>query len=235
MSGSSDESSSGFPEQIPAPAKLDPRRPGSTGQRRVVVATGNAHKLAEIAAILAEVGLTGIDLVSMRELGVPEPVEDGATFEANALIKARACAQATGLPAIADDSGIEVDALDGAPGVHSARYAGTHGDDAANNARLLDELAEVPDGRRTARFVCVAAFVTPQGLERTERGAMEGRVLRAPRGERGFGYDPLFVADATPDGRSTAELTAAEKDRISHRGAAFRALVGPLQQLRAGQ
>jgi XTP/dITP diphosphohydrolase len=208
---------------------------GGTGQRRIVVATGNAHKLDEIRAILAARGLVRVELVSMREFDLDSPVEDGATFEANALIKARACAQATGLPALADDSGLVVDALAGAPGVHSARYAGEPSDDAANNAKLVAELAGVPVEQRTARFVCAAALVSPLGLEQTVRGTMEGHVVDEPRGGHGFGYDPHFVASATGDGRTTAELEPAEKDAISHRGAAFRRLVPHIQQLVAGR
>jgi XTP/dITP diphosphohydrolase len=190
---------------------------------RLVVATGNRHKLGEIQAILAAHDLA-IDLVSMTDLGVPSPVEDGETFEANALIKARACVEATGLPALADDSGLEVDALDGDPGVRSARYAGEDGDDAANNAKLVAALSDVPEPRRTARFVCAAALVAPDGTEVVRRGTMEGRVVDPARGEHGFGYDPHFVADATADGRTNGELSPAEKDAISHRGAAFRAI-----------
>lgn len=195
---------------------------------RVVVATGNQHKLGEIRAIL-----TGLDvaLVSMRELGVPEPVEDGDTFEANALIKARACAAATGLPALADDSGLEVDALDGAPGVYSARYAGMPGDDGANNRKLLAALADVPAERRTGRFVCAAAVALPDGREHVVRGTMEGRLVTASRGAAGFGYDPLFVSDAAGDGRTNGELSPEEKDAISHRGAAFRALRAHVERL----
>lgn len=188
---------------------------------RVVVATGNAHKLAEIRAILA--GLE-VELVGMDHLGVPEPVEDGETFEANALLKARHCARATDLPALADDSGLEVDALGGAPGVYSARYAGPQAADGANNAKLIAELAELPDPQRRARFVCAAAIVLPDGREHVVRGTMEGHVGHEPRGSNGFGYDPLFVSDAAGDGRTNGELTPAEKDAISHRGAAFRAL-----------
>jgi XTP/dITP diphosphohydrolase len=187
---------------------------------RVVVATGNAHKLVEIGRILE--GLD-VQLVAMTELGVESPVEDGDTFEANALIKARACVDATGLPAIADDSGLEVDALGGDPGVWSARYAGEPTDDHANNARLVAELADVPDARRTARFVCAAAVVHPDGREEVVRGTMEGRIVDTPRGPHGFGYDPHFVS-AAGDGRTNGELTPDEKDAISHRGAAFRAL-----------
>jgi XTP/dITP diphosphohydrolase len=197
---------------------------------RVVVATANPHKLAEIHAILLAAGVE-LDLVPMSDLGVPSPVEDGETFEANALLKARACAVATGLPALADDSGLEVDALDGAPGVYSARYAGTDGDDAANNAKLLAAVADVPAEQRRARFVCVAAAVTPDGAEVVVRGEMPGRIVDELRGSHGFGYDPLFVADATGDGRTNGELPAEAKDAISHRGAAFRALAEELPGL----
>jgi XTP/dITP diphosphohydrolase len=198
---------------------------------RVVVATGNAHKLAEIGRIL-----DGLDvrLVTMTELGVPSPIEDGDTFEANALLKARACAEATGLPAIADDSGLEVDALDGAPGVRSARYAADDGagsGDAANNAKLVAELRGVPAEARSARFVCAAAVVTPDGVEEVVRGTMEGRIVDEARGEHGFGYDPHFVSDAAGDGRTNAELLPAEKDAHSHRGAAFRALRPQVERL----
>lgn len=193
---------------------------------RVVVATGNAHKLAEIGRLLA-VTAPDLTLVPMGELGVPSPVEDGDTFADNALIKARACAEATGLPALADDSGIVVEALDGAPGVRSARFAGEDADDAANNLLLLVRLAmagaDTPAARRAA-FVCAAALVLPDGTTHVEHGRMEGHVVDGPRGGNGFGYDPLFVADATADGRTNGELAAAEKDAISHRAAAFAAL-----------
>jgi len=193
---------------------------------RVVVATANAHKLAEIARLVDAGGL-GITLVPLAELGVPSPVEDGATFADNALIKARACVAATGLPAIADDSGITVEALGGAPGVRSARFAGDDADDAANNLLLLVSLAaagaDTPATRRAA-FVCAAALALPDGTSQVELGHMPGHVADAPRGTHGFGYDPLFVADATPDGRTNGELTPAEKDAISHRASAFTAL-----------
>ncbi|MEY3072777.1 MAG: RdgB/HAM1 family non-canonical purine pyrophosphatase [Actinomycetota bacterium] len=209
----------------------------SGGSTRIVVATANAHKLTEIAAILAGVPALAAAppvLVPMSELGVPSPVEDGATFAANALIKARACATATGLPALADDSGIAVEALDGGPGVRSARFAGEPTDDAANNALLLarlDDSGAVGPAARRAAFVCAAALVLPDGTERVAEGRMEGHVVAAPRGTHGFGYDPLFVADATPDGRTNGELLPAEKDAISHRGAAFRALAPELAAL----
>ncbi|MEX0836349.1 MAG: RdgB/HAM1 family non-canonical purine NTP pyrophosphatase, partial [Nitriliruptor sp.] len=196
--------------------------------RRIVGATGNAHKLAEIERLLAEAIPAGADgaleLVAMTDLDVPTPVEDGDTFEANALLKARACVAATGLPAIADDSGIEVDALGGAPGVRSARYAGGDATDADNNTKLVDALGATPPEQRTGRFVCAAALVTVEGEEITRRGTMEGRVVDGPRGTNGFGYDPYFVADATADGRTNGELSAEEKDAISHRGAAFSSL-----------
>ena len=199
---------------------------GTGSRRRVVVATANPGKLAEIQAILAGVP---VELVPMGELGVEEPVEDGDTFEANALVKARACAAATGLAAIADDSGLEVDALGGAPGVRSARYAGEPSDDRAdkdraNNAKLVAALAGVPAANRTARFVAAAAIVTPDGFEHVVRGTMEGRIVDRPRGSGGFGYDPHFVSVAAGGERTNAELAADEKDAISHRGAALRAL-----------
>lgn len=193
---------------------------------RLVVASGNEGKRREIQAILA--GLE-VELVAMTELGVASPEETGDTFEANALLKARAVVEATGLPALADDSGLEVDALDGRPGVRSARYAGDDADDTANNAKLLTELAQVPASQRTARFVCAAALVTPDGEEQVVRGHMEGRVIDAPRGDGGFGYDPLFVSAG--EQRTNAELPPEEKDARSHRGAAFRALRPHVQAL----
>ena len=193
---------------------------------RLVLATNNPGKRAEFERIL-----TGLDveLVPMGELGLPSPVEDGETFEDNALIKARAAAGATGLPALADDSGLEVDALDGAPGVRSSRWAGTDGDDAANNAKLVRELADVPEDERSARFVAVAALVTPAGEQHVVRGVMEGRVRDHPSGDGGFGYDPYFVAAGRDV--SNAELAPGEKDAISHRGAAFRAIRAHVEAL----
>ncbi len=192
--------------------------------QRFVLATGNAKKLVELRQILGDLP---VELVPMTELGLPEPVEDGDTFEANALIKARAACAGSGLPALADDSGLEVDALGGAPGVFSARWAGVSGErpvvDGANNDRLVRELADVPDEQRTARFVCAAALVLPDGREWVVRGTMEGRIAHAPGGEGGFGYDPWFVTDG--ETRSNAQLSAEEKNARSHRGAAFRAIV----------
>lgn len=196
---------------------IDPRG----GGLQVVVATRNPHKVEELQRILAPL-LPGIEL--LPDDG-PEPIEDGDTFEANALIKARAAHERTGLPAIADDSGIEVDALDGAPGIHSARYAGTR-DDRDNLELLLANLAEHAD--RGARFVCAAAWVDAEG-EFAVRGEWAGEVADAPRGDGGFGYDPIFVPH-DGGGRSSAELSADEKDALSHRRIAFAALAERIQR-----
>ena len=181
----------------------------------ILIATRNAHKLQEIRDMLPGVELIGTD----RFPEVPDPVEDGDTFEANAAIKAIAWAKATGFTAVADDSGLEVDALGGEPGIHSARYAGTHGDSAANNAKLLRELAEVPAAQRTARFVCALALATPDGVVKTLRGACEGAILADAAGVNGFGYDPLFVPAGYTD--SFGVLPDAVKAGISHRAKAF--------------
>jgi XTP/dITP diphosphohydrolase len=199
---------------------------GDLAPVRLVLATGNDRKVAELRRILD--GL-GVQLVTMAELGVSSPMETGTTFEANALLKARHVRDATGLPALADDSGLEVDALNAAPGVRSARYAGVDGAgaDRANNAKLLRELADVPERHRTARFVCAAALVVPWGGEWTVRGTMEGRIGWEEHGAQGFGYDPLFTS--LGESRTNAQLSAAEKDARSHRGRAFRA-IRPLVQ-----
>ncbi|CAN5753884.1 RdgB/HAM1 family non-canonical purine NTP pyrophosphatase [soil metagenome] len=193
---------------------------------RVVLATHNRHKVTELGRILEGVP---VELVSGLDLDLPDVEETGDTFTANALLKARACAAATGLPAVADDSGLVVDALDGAPGVHSARYAGNHGDDDANLKLVLARLGDAAE--RTGRFVCVAALVTPDGRELVETGTMEGVITETSIGDGGFGYDPIFVT--TGQDRTNAELTPAEKDAISHRGAAFRALRPHLAALAA--
>jgi len=192
--------------------------------QKLVIATSNPHKVEEIQAVLGQVG---IECVPLGDAGIPEPEEDGATFEENARIKAVAYAKALGVTVLADDSGLEVDALGGAPGVHSARYAGigeTRAErDAANNAKLLRALAGVPQARRTARFVCVLSVARPDGSIVAEaRGHFEGFIGEAPRGANGFGYDPLLVL---ADGRTSAELTSAEKNARSHRGNALRTLV----------
>lgn len=190
-------------------AELDP-------ERTVVVATGNAHKVVEIETILAPV-MPGVRFVALGELGdFPDPVEDGDTFFDNALIKARAAQKETGLPmAVADDSGLCVDALDGAPGIFSARWAGEHGNDAANNEKLMAQMAGVPDSERTARFHSSVVLVRGDEVLRGD-GDCEGLVGHEPRGEHGFGYDPLFLPAETP-GRTMAELTLDEKNLISHR------------------
>lgn len=195
----------------------------------VVLATRNAHKVEELRRILLDAGLE-IDLVGSEAFAdLPEIPETGATFAANALIKARAVAQHTGLVAIADDSGLAVDALNGMPGIYSARWAGRHGDDRANLELLLGQLADVPEARRGASFHCAAAIATPDGEERFVEGSLEGRITTAPRGSNGFGYDPVFVPHG--QSRTTAEMSAQEKDAISHRGRAMRALAPVLAEL----
>jgi XTP/dITP diphosphohydrolase len=192
---------------------------------KVVLASRNRGKLREIVPLLAELDF---ELVTVDEIAPAcELREDGVTFEENALAKARQAARATGVAAIADDSGLEVDALAGAPGVYSARYAGQLSDDARNNAKLLEALGDVPRERRQARFRCVAAFVDPAaGVELAGSGACDGEILEQPRGDLGFGYDPLFLVPAL--GRTMAELPLDEKNRLSHRAAAFRALAEAL-------
>ena len=209
---------------------------------RLVLATHNAGKLAELRQILAPLvpGLVPGSIISAASLKAPEPVEDGLSFADNALIKARALARTTGLPAVADDSGLCVDVLGGAPGIFSARWSGRHGDDEANLQLLLDQLTDVADPHRTARFTCAAVLVhpaagrAPEQVTTIER-SMEGRLARSPRGEGGFGYDPIFVplqADE-PGGRdrTTAQMTPEEKHAISHRGQAFRALAPVLADI----
>ncbi len=196
----------------------------------LVLATGNAHKVQEMKAILADVApcLPLDRIVPMTDFNVPSPVEDGRTFEENAALKARAVAKATGLPALADDSGLQVDIMGGAPGIFSARWAGTHGEDRANLDLLLAQLADVPQGQRGAQFACAASLAVPDGKTFTELGVMRGSLLKELRGEGGFGYDPAFV----PDGhdRTTAEMTPQEKNQLSHRGKALEALAPVLCQ-----
>lgn len=188
---------------------------------RVVVATGNPHKVDEIREALA---FTGWEFVAAGEVAVwCEPEETGETFVENARIKTLAALEAYGMPALADDSGLEVDALKGEPGVYSSRYAGPDATDADNNARLLRELGAAPRADRTARFRSVIVLAVPDGAEVVAEGSCEGHIGTEPRGTGGFGYDPLFWPDAVP-GRTMAELSMAEKNAISHRGAALRAL-----------
>ncbi|MDP3426005.1 MAG: XTP/dITP diphosphatase [Humidesulfovibrio sp.] len=190
-------------------------------QNTVVLATRNKGKLAELDALLAGFGLHVVGLGAFPDLGEIE--ETGATFAENARLKARTVAQATGLVALADDSGLAVDALSGAPGVYSARYSGENATDATNNAKLLEALAHVPEDRRGCRFVSVVTAIAPSGAEIMAEGRWEGRVLTSPRGAGGFGYDPLFLDPEL--GRSAAELAPAEKNARSHRGQALRALL----------
>jgi XTP/dITP diphosphohydrolase len=201
----------------------------------LLLATRNAKKLVELRRILVSSDITGVQVLGLDDVPpFPEVPETAATFEGNALAKARAAVAATGLAAVADDSGLEVDALNGMPGVLSARWAGRHGDDAANLQLVLNQLADVPAGRRGAAFVCAAALVVPPGAQILEtqtvvRGQWRGTLSCAARGSNGFGYDPIFV----PDGgrRTSAELDPAEKDAVSHRGRALRALLPALRQL----
>jgi XTP/dITP diphosphohydrolase len=189
---------------------------------KLLLATRNTKKLEEMRRILANDLVVGLDDVP----GYDEVPESGLTFEANALIKAREGVANTGLPTVADDSGLAVAAMNGMPGVFSARWSGAHGDDAGNVDLLLRQLGDVPDEHLGAAFVCAVVLVLPDGREWTVHGEMRGRLIRAPRGTGGFGYDPIFV----PDGhtRTSAELTPAEKDAISHRGQAMRALASIL-------
>ncbi|TDC23320.1 RdgB/HAM1 family non-canonical purine NTP pyrophosphatase [Streptomyces sp. 8K308] len=198
---------------------------------RLVLATRNAHKVTELRAILGTAGVTtelvGAD--AFPEVG--DVKETGVTFAENALLKARALVEATGLPAVADDSGLCVDVLGGAPGIFSARWAGRHGDDRANLDLLLAQLADVPDEHRGAHFACAAALVLPDGTERVTEGRLVGTLRRAPAGAGGFGYDPILQPEG--ETRTCAELSPAEKNAISHRGRAFRALAGELAELTA--
>jgi XTP/dITP diphosphohydrolase len=194
----------------------------------LVVATGNPGKLVEFRELL---GGLDLELRSLAELGLPSPEETGTTFEENAALKARAAAAASKAWALADDSGLCVDALGGAPGLHSARYADT---DEARRARLLRELARAPEGRRGAHFFCAAALCSPDGRLFRAEGRVDGSIAFAPRGTNGFGYDPLFLPVETP-GRTLAELASSEKNRLSHRGRALERLRPVLQALAQGQ
>jgi XTP/dITP diphosphohydrolase len=197
-------------------------RSSESARPRLVLATGNQHKLAELTRIL-EAGRVDVELAGLGAFpGAPEVAETGATFDENALLKAGAIAEFTGLPAVADDSGLCVDALNGMPGVLSARWSGGHGDDEANLRLVLAQLSDVPDERRGAHFACAAALVLPSGKEHVSEGTVYGRLIREPRGTNGFGYDPIFVPDGSQ--LTTAQMDPAAKDAISHRGKALRAL-----------
>ncbi|RYQ23317.1 non-canonical purine NTP pyrophosphatase [Bifidobacterium pseudolongum subsp. globosum] len=219
---------------------------------KIVVATHNEGKLVEIRNILTEqlsAAAQGIELVSAGSLDLADPAETGVTFEENALLKARFVAGATGLPAIADDSGLIVDVMGNAPGILSARWSGTHGDDAANNRLLLAQIEDIPDDDRTARFRCAAALVVPvesdgDGLgefhETMALGEMPGTIVRHPHGMNGFGYDPIFMPDEQPQSAqdsgellTSAQMTPEQKNAISHRGKALRALVPAVKALLA--
>ena len=209
-----------------------PPYPATGGRPRVVLATRNAHKVAELNRILADAGFVG-ELVGLNEFpDAPDVPETGSTFADNALLKARAIAAHTGLPAVSDDSGLTVNALNGMPGILSARWAGRHGDDHANLELVLGQLADIDS--RGAAFVCVAALVLPGGSgEWTTTGVLHGSIIREPRGTNGFGYDPIFVPDGMQT--TTAELAPSDKDAISHRGRAFRAIAPLIAALPAGE
>lgn len=195
---------------------------------RLVLATRNSAKLDELRRIVTAVST--VELIGLADVpAYDELPETGATFADNALLKAREAVRHTGLPAVADDSGLTVGALNGMPGVLSARWAGAHGGDIANLRLVLDQVRDVPDERRDAAFVCAAALVTPDGTERVVHGQVDGVLLREPRGTGGFGYDPIFLPHG--ETRTTAEMTPAEKDAISHRGKAFRELAKHIAEI----
>lgn len=190
--------------------------------KTVVIASNNAHKVSEIADAL---NFEGWEFKTLQQAGIEsDPEENAQTFLENARIKARAAHEAWGGAVLADDSGLEVDALGGNPGVFSARYAGLHGDDEANNAKLLAELSDVPQSSRTARFVCTLVFIDEDGSETTARGTVEGIIGFEARGTEGFGYDPLFIHDVLGGVKTLAEVTQQEKSAVSHRGNALREL-----------
>lgn len=196
---------------------------------KLLIASGNAKKVVELRRLVAEAGLT-LDVVGLSDVtSYEEPAENGDTFEANALIKAHAAAAVTGLPTLADDSGIEVDVLNKMPGVRSARWAGPGSSDTENLELLLRQISDVELGRRRGRFVCAMALVRPDGTEEVLRRTMEGIVIDAPRGTGGFGYDPIFITDGHDV--TNAELTPSEKDAVSHRGQAVRAMLPLLARL----
>ncbi|GAA0667613.1 RdgB/HAM1 family non-canonical purine NTP pyrophosphatase [Kitasatospora atroaurantiaca] len=197
--------------------------------RRLVLATRNQHKIAELRAILGDAGLD-VELVGADAYPeIPDVPETGVTFAENALLKAHALARATGLPAVADDSGLCVDVLNGAPGIFSARWAGKHGDDRANLELLLAQLSDIAESHRGAHFACAAALALPNGTERVVEGRLLGTLRTAPSGNGGFGYDPIL--QPLGEARTCAELTPAEKNAISHRGQAFRALAPVVREL----
>jgi len=197
---------------------------------KLLIATGNPHKVEAIQRILGD---APFELVTLSEFpDIEEPEETGTTFLANALLKSRYYCQATGLPALADDSGLEVDAMDGQPGVYSARFAGGDTPHSVKMAKVLELLADVPEEKRTARFRCVAAITFPDGKELHADGSMEGVIAPAPSGTGGFGYDPIVYLPEL--GQTVAEISSAKKDQLSHRGKAFRALISQLLETTQG-
>ena len=199
---------------------------------KLVLATRNQGKITEFRRILEELAPGQIELIGVDQFPhLVDVDETGSTFEENSLLKARYTSEATGLPAIADDSGLCVDALNGDPGIYSARWAGVHGDDRANLEKVLQQLADVPDEKRTAHFMCVASLVMPDGRHQVAEGRFEGHILHAPVGENGFGYDPIFQ----PLGLSisSAQMSAQEKDAMSHRGKSLRAIAPHVIQMLA--
>lgn len=199
---------------------------------KLVLATRNQGKITEFRRILEELAPGQIELIGVDQFPhLVDVDETGSTFEENSLLKARYTSEATGLPAIADDSGLCVDALNGDPGIYSARWAGVHGDDRANVEKVLQQLADVPDEKRTAHFMCVASLVMPDGRHQVAEGRFEGHILHAPVGENGFGYDPIFQ----PLGLSisSAQMSAQEKDAMSHRGKSLRAIAPHVIQMLA--
>ena len=195
----------------------------SSNPSKLLLATRNKGKIEEFRRILEDIAAGQIELVGLDQFpNLHDVDETGSTFEENALLKAREMCEASGIPAIADDSGLCVDYLNGDPGIFSARWAGSHGDDRANTAKVLASLADVPDEKRGAHFICVAALALPDGRTHVEEGKFEGWILREPIGDQGFGYDPIF----RPDGYSisSAQMSAEEKDAISHRGKSLRAI-----------
>jgi XTP/dITP diphosphohydrolase len=216
-----------------APYDLDNRRMSSSADSpptRLILATRNAHKVTELRAILADSGLDSLELTGADAFpDIPDVKETGTTFAENALLKARTLAHATGIPAIADDSGLCVDILGGAPGIFSARWAGRHGDDTANLDLLLAQLCDIEPAHRAAHFACAAALALPDGTERVAEGHLNGILRHTPSGTGGFGYDPILQPDG--ETRTCAELTPQEKNAISHRGRAFRALAPAVREL----
>lgn len=200
---------------------------------KLLLATRNAKKLGELRRILAAEGISGLEVIGLADVpDFPEAPETAPDFEGNAVAKSRDAVAACGLPAIADDSGIAIDALNGMPGVLSARWSGRHGDDEANLELVMAQLGDVPDERRGAQFVCAAALVLLSGEETVVRGEWRGTMVRSRRGTNGFGYDPIFQPDG--ESRTSAEMDPAEKDAVSHRGRALRALLPALRELAEG-